>query len=29
MDGAALMNTYMDEIEKTGHKFPVRYKIGG
>ena len=29
MDGAALMNTYMDEVEKTGHKFPVRYKIGG
>ena len=29
IDGAALMNAYMDEIEKTGHKFPVRYKIGG
>ena len=29
MDGAAIMNAYMDEMEKTGHKFPVRYKIGG
>ena len=29
IDGAALMNAYMDEMEKTGHKFPVRYKIGG
>ena len=29
IDGAALMNVYMEEVEKTGHKFPVRYKIGG
>ena len=29
MNGAALMNAYMNEMEKTGHKFPVRYKIGG
>ena len=29
IDGAALMNAYMSEMEKTGHKFPVRYKIGG
>ena len=29
IDGAALMNAYIEEIEKTGHKFPVRYKIGG
>jgi len=29
IDGAALMNAYIDEMEKTGHKFPVRYKIGG
>ena len=29
IDGAALMNAYMKEIEATGHKFPVRYKIGG
>jgi len=29
IDGAALMNAYIKEIEKTGHKFPVRYKIGG
>ena len=29
MDGAAIMNAYMEEMEKTGHKFPVRYKIGG
>ena len=29
IDGAALMNAYIEEIERTGHKFPVRYKIGG